>query len=190
MTSIAEAYWGYLIYRTVYTEESDRWLDTILQRIGPYVRRAILEDTHHESELRFAFPLIQDKEELEDASLQQLRERWNGQDRHHYPPTFFRNSVFLVLDEGSLKSFVDFADDDPSDPIATFIPYLKMVDGRFDLNDPDDVEERQWNPRREAMNVAVQHLGRYESLDREYDMISRAKINFIVNPTYGEIWVG
>ncbi|CEJ61909.1 hypothetical protein POX_h09379 [Penicillium oxalicum] len=152
--------WGFVIYRTVYTAESDRLWSTCLAKIDRYVHWSIGDIDEDEYPDSDPFPekfvretyknvIFEDRERWEGASLEQIRadfkqysEFLGMEDGSHIP----WSKACLVIDEQCLNSIVS-AFEDPEEsanwrgPQRGFViekggyimlkPFVVMVDPTF-----------------------------------------------------------
>ncbi|CEJ60519.1 hypothetical protein PMG11_09090 [Penicillium brasilianum] len=159
--------WGFVIYRTVYTAESDRLCSACLAKIDRYVQWSISDI--YEVEYRDSDPFpeyfvketcknlgFEDRERWEGASLEQIRTDFKQyskslgmEDGSHIP----WSKACLVIDESCLNSIVS-AFEDPEDsanwkgPRRAFViekggcimlkPFAVMVDPTFEPEESYD----------------------------------------------------
>lgn len=159
--------WGFVIYRTVYTAESDRLWSACLAKIDRYVQWSIgqIDEDEYPDGDRFPETFVQetyknlvleDRQRWDGASLDQIREDFQQyseslgmEDGSHIP----WSKACLVIDDQCLKSIVS-AFEDPTEsaswggPKRGFVieqggyimlkPFVVMVDPTFSPEDDYD----------------------------------------------------
>lgn len=107
--------WGYMIYRTVYTPQSDECWSAAMAKLDRYMHHSIdanagkdgdpyPERLIHES---YRNVVLHDKDQFDGASIEQVREHFNQwrPDRCHFNG-FGRYNMCLMVDEKALLSLV------------------------------------------------------------------------------------
>lgn len=174
--------WGFVIYRTVYTAESDRLWSACLAKIDRYVRWSIsnvYEDEYRNSDHfpeKFAQEtyknlIFEDRERWEGASLEQIRTDFKQyseflgiEDGSHIP----WSKACLVIDESCLNSIVS-AFEDPEEsanwrgPQRGFViekggyimlkPFVVMIDPTFEPEESYDTPGYQGYMRVELAGI-------------------------------------
>jgi hypothetical protein len=149
-------HWGYDIYRTVYTPESDEKWEAAIAKIDSYVKadlygqnpdveRKELSDTIL---AKYRNTIIQDPAVFDQASQDSLRTHFlqrladNGKRLGSYGP---ENRLFIMLDEETLK-IITTASDDPLDAVPCGAEWqehrVKVVDAVWNPNPPPPVPGR------------------------------------------------
>ncbi|RMJ21343.1 hypothetical protein PHISP_07783 [Aspergillus sp. HF37] len=116
--------WGYVIYRTVYTPESDTHWSAALAKFNRYIHYEIDAERRHGSEETDLYPerlvndmyrnvVFSDKDRFDGASIEQIREHFNQWKESHefeagvtYSGSLTRYNVCLIVDEKALSSLV------------------------------------------------------------------------------------
>lgn len=141
--------WGYIIYRTVYTPESDELWPIAMERLTRFMndeidyqmksrRRKLEEDSRPEQLVKESHKdvIISDKKRWDGASIEQIREHFAA----YLRATGIGMSVgmgrfggCLVIDERSLKSIVATLDPDSRRESGDSGPlgFVGLVDGRY-----------------------------------------------------------
>lgn len=136
--------WGYVIYRTVYTPESDSQWETAIQRLDAYTRFDFFQTPSPDEErqrvcdaiaAKYHNTIFQDQEAFDAASPDDLREHFlnwlaqQGRSTGSYGPN---NRMFLMIDEESLQSILNA----PEDPyISDLVPSLDWPKHRVKVID-------------------------------------------------------
>ncbi|CAI7583424.1 unnamed protein product [Penicillium pancosmium] len=134
--------WGYIIYRTVYTAESDELWPLAMDKLTKIMNYCIDSDLH--AEIRWKEP----EDEEPDADAERLVKETHKDVRHHFAE-YLRASKArgagrfegcLFIDERSLKSIVASPDPQPwlkgkrpKQPIRPW-GFVGMIDGRYPEN--------------------------------------------------------
>ncbi|KAI9370014.1 hypothetical protein BJX61DRAFT_545010 [Aspergillus egyptiacus] len=131
--------WGYIIYRTVYTPESDElwpavmakftgWMHRQIDAECDYTDARIPEKLVHES---YKDVVIEDKQQFDGASIDQIRHHFitsNGIEWHNINA---RLQACLVIDAPALASFAASPELRDWRPLMA-TPFVGMVDARYD----------------------------------------------------------
>lgn len=104
--------WGFTIYRTVYTSESDQYWDTVLEAISKNVMEGLGEESLDEDEPSRIFqegyqPLIfDDPAQFNEATLDKIRDHFREVQESDNGNYGVRFRWCLVIDDGALQSFL------------------------------------------------------------------------------------
>lgn len=166
----SEDHWGYPIYRTVYTLESNEKWDAVVAKIDTYIKRDLYGTPTPSDERRtisdtilekYQNTIIQDPDVLDHATADTLREhflQWladNGKNLGDYGPD---NRMFIMIDEETLNSIIA-APEDPYEATPSEAEWrryrVKLVDAVFDPNPPPN----RAPPRPPATSSAVMYQG-------------------------------
>jgi hypothetical protein len=173
--------WGYAIYRTVYTPESDALFPLALAKLDAYVYREIGWDLYDDSRAahtpekppydpapnqeireRYENVVLEDRERYDSASMDSIREyfrqwvegqgKWVGDD-----PRF---QICLVFDDAAVRALSDAPDPLPSNRSPPGV-LIRVVDGKFVAEQCEDPSYAGW------IKVSPNALMRlYEYVDR------------------------
>lgn len=116
--------WGFVIYRTVYTPESDAQWSAALDKFDRYIYDEVSAEVEKTRQPRDPYPaklvregyrnvIFSDKDRFNGASIQQIREHFNQwKESHGYerdvtnPSELSRFNMCLMVDEKALSSLV------------------------------------------------------------------------------------
>ncbi|KAE8346756.1 hypothetical protein BDV24DRAFT_123426 [Aspergillus arachidicola] len=160
--------WGYIIYRTVYTAESDKLWPLAMAKLTRYINHKIMQHHRLSAEHCGDDPrperliqeshkdvIISDKQRWDGAGIEQIREHYAEYLRKTNIGVYGscgRFEACMVIDERSLKSII--ASPEPGSKSRFRQPYafVGMVDGRHD-------PEQKGNPGYWGfMGVQIHHL--------------------------------
>lgn len=156
--------WGYAIYRTVYTSESDVLFPLALAKLDAYVHHEIDWDLYDDSLVahtpekppydpapnreirdRYESVVLEDMERYDGASMDSIREyfrqwvegqgKWVGDD-----PRF---QVCLVFDDAAVRALSDAPDALPSNCTPPGV-FIRVVDGKFVARQCEDPSYAGW----------------------------------------------
>ena len=136
--------WGYAIYRTVYTPESDILFPRVLEKLGAFIKREIESDLqddplfdpapNHEVWSRYKSTIIDSRDELNGISLDdvrlQFRQMVEEQGRFVEEPET-SNKICLVIDDEVLQIIAQSHEPGEPTPSGILMPYVKVVDAKF-----------------------------------------------------------
>jgi hypothetical protein len=158
----SSGHWGYLIYRTVYTPESDEKWDAVVAKIDTYVKGDLYRaaDPNEERKAvsnsilaRYRNTILQDPDAFDHASPDTLREHFlqlladNGKRLNDSGPD---NRMFMMIDEETLNSILA-APEDPHEAPPSLDEWrsyrVELVDATWNPNPPPRVAGRGPPPR-------------------------------------------
>jgi hypothetical protein len=150
--------WGFTIFRTVYTPESDAQFQSFLGKLNSYVKDYVFRDLNsppqssgppydpapnEEIMRRFVNEIVEDpkldganEDQVRDAFAQWLRDHDVDLEMH---ALITRHRVCIMVDEGVLNS-VAAAPEDPSQPYELKSVWVKVVE----YCDPTEEEWQAW----------------------------------------------
>ncbi|KFX99345.1 hypothetical protein O988_03907 [Pseudogymnoascus sp. VKM F-3808] len=147
--------WGYAIYRTVYTAESDTLFPLALAKLDGYVHCEIDWDLYDDPTYdpapnrdireRYENVILEDRERYDGASMNSIREyfkQWveeQGKDVGDSP----RFQICLVFDEVAVRALSDAPDPLPSSDAPPSV-LIRVVDGKFVATHCEDPSYAGW----------------------------------------------
>ena len=132
-----EFYWGFVIYRGVYTEASNTTWPVALERIHDYARQGLggyLRRYQDPEELRSQYKstILEDPSIFDGATIDQLRNHFRDWFKTMGPKGIYCSNTFIVVDEECLNSILAA----PEKPDWSKEYYYKIVDAGYDLSLP------------------------------------------------------
>ncbi|KXG47469.1 uncharacterized protein PGRI_013390 [Penicillium griseofulvum] len=185
-----KATWGYVIYRTTYTPESDTAFPQIINLLNTYIKQELYSEyaSTPKSQLHNAEPtpyheiwaqhlpvIMTDQTQFNEASIDSIRahfESWvNTQEKQNH-------TTCIVIDEESLQAFLDAqTPNEKSEPNMLGIHsmrYIKVITAFPEVDEYDSFMGAEYNGEwlgRTNMNSSPSGKGMAssESDDDEYD---------------------
>ncbi|KAF2434211.1 hypothetical protein EJ08DRAFT_646651 [Tothia fuscella] len=125
--------WGFFIYRTVYTAESEESWPTVLRKIQDYAVKGVKDKTEQRIKLEYR-TFIFDNVEFDGATIEQLRD--------HNKEWALRNDLrghvvarsFIVVDDDCLQVLMAAPEVPPNSMHERF--FVKLVDVDYDPTKP------------------------------------------------------
>jgi hypothetical protein len=183
--------WGFIVYRTVYSKESDEKWPRVLEMLPRYILAGIEDSVSLQpaEEWNFLQVTRENPQLFSGAGPEVLREHFNNNSQRRLIIAPMKQSIFFVIDEESLLTF-DEAPDDPKDQVDSVThpyftrPYFTVYDAEF-VNGQYDSEEdmtRGEEPGDDGtMKITVRVLRHFV---RGYFALSRRFLRFVTFRVY------
>jgi hypothetical protein len=162
--------WGFVVYRTIYTEESDKVWDTTMDRLLKWLRfseRSFCQYQEDETSAPLGVILRQDQALFENASIDFLRRHFNqyeldypadperdNSDRHQ--PIEWRE-VLLVIDNDVLQGLLNSLEPEEQSEQDLRFPWILAIDPAYI---PGENWRHNKNPQPGELKIAT--MGLYE----------------------------